>query len=163
MTFYETEHVFNKWVKHDNSFLDRPAGLGLALEIFFGSRKYSQLEAREIWHLGVKEGISLGLNHASLEGRKIQLDDSAISQKNKDFIQKYRKLAYEYGCAIQYNAEQGGMCVVDVDWGKPIKRFTTEELLLQQLDSANDKLNFVMDFIKKENPEMFETLQQSIL
>ena len=153
----EAEHIFNNWVQHDKSFLEKPH----PLQFFFGSKSYDDLEVRKIWHDGVKVGIEMGLHHASLEGRKVQLNDSAISTKNKNFIEKHQALCYEYGCAIQYNASEGGMCIVDVDWGKPIKRLFIEDVLKEKLDAVNDKLNLVMDTIKKQNPELYETLLQN--
>jgi hypothetical protein len=67
MIFKEAEHIFDKWVQHDKSFLEKPH----PLQFFFGSKSYDDLEVRKIWHDGVKVGISLGLDHASLEGRKV--------------------------------------------------------------------------------------------
>lgn len=90
---------------NDKSFQDG------GLSIFFG-RKYSQKEMRETWLLGIKHGIGIGLFNASLEGQKIELNNNIKNEKQKEFVEKFYKLAEEYGMAIQYHP-LCGMVIID--------------------------------------------------
>ena len=70
---------------------------------------------RETWDSGIKHGIEIGLNVASLEGQKIELNTNTPEGKNKEFLEKFYKLAAEYKCAIQYHAQKG-MIVLDREY-----------------------------------------------
>ena len=74
--------------------------------------RYSQSEMRKTWDNGIKLGIEIGLNRASLEGQRIELNHNTLEGKNKEFLEKFYKLAEEYKCAIQYHP-QIGMVVLD--------------------------------------------------
>lgn len=103
------ESIFAKWKETDKSFMEKPS----PLEAIFGNRTYSEKEVRQIWHTGVSCGISIGLDNAPLEGRKIELMSRGTSQKHKEFLRKHYELLNEYGCVIQYNPYEGGMCIID--------------------------------------------------
>jgi len=97
------EHIFFEEMKGDTSFQEKESGLSL----LFGSTKYSQSEMREAWDSGIKHGIEIGLRRASLEGQRIELDNNTPEGKNKEFIEKFYKLAEDYGCAIQHHPQHG--------------------------------------------------------
>jgi hypothetical protein len=96
------EYIFDKEMKDDKSFLDKDSGLAM----LFGGTRYSKLEARDIWHRGIKAGIEIGLNYGSPEGQIIQLNENT-KPEHKDFLDKFYKLAEEYNCRIQYHPEVG--------------------------------------------------------
>ena len=102
------ENIFQEAMKGDTSFQERESGLNL----LFGGTKYSKHEMRETWNNGIKLGIEIGLNRASLEGQRIELNHNTPEGKNKEFLEKFYKLAEEYKCAIQYHP-QIGMVVLD--------------------------------------------------
>ena len=76
------EQIFAEEMKGDTSFQERETGLSL----LFGTTKYSKQEMRETWDRGIKHGIEIGLNRASLEGQKIELNRNTKEGKNKDFL-----------------------------------------------------------------------------
>lgn len=101
------EHIFSEEMKRDTSFQEKKTGLSR----FFGS-KYSQADMRKTWDLGIKHGIEIGLNRASVEGQRIELGYNTKEGKNKEFLEKFYALAAEYNCAIQYHPKLG-MVVLD--------------------------------------------------
>lgn len=101
------EKIFHDEMKDDKSFLEKDYGL----QVLFGGIRYSKLEARDIWHRGVKLGIELGLRKASLEGQRIELKENS-EVRHKEFIEKFYKLAEEFECEISYHPEHG-MIVLD--------------------------------------------------
>lgn len=105
------EQIIAEEMKGDISFQERETGLSL----LFGTKKYSKREMREAWNRGVKQGIEIGLNRASLEGQRIELNRNTKEGKNKEFLEKFYKLAEEYKCAIQYHP-QIGMVVLDQEY-----------------------------------------------
>jgi hypothetical protein len=105
------ENIFAEEMKGDTSFQERESGLSL----LFGGTKYDKHEMRETWDSGIKLGIEIGLNRASLEGQRIELNHNALEGKNKEFLEKFYKLAEEYKCAIQYHP-QIGMVVLDREY-----------------------------------------------
>ena len=102
------ETIFAEEMKGDTSFQEKESGLSL----LFGGSSYSKHDMRKTWDLGIKHGIEIGLNRASLEGQKIELNHNTKDDKNKEFLEKFFKLAEEYKCAIQYHP-QIGMFVLD--------------------------------------------------
>ena len=102
------EMIFAEAMKGDTSFQEKEN----FLSILFGGTKYDKHEMRKTWNNGIKHGIEIGLNKASLEGQKIELNNSITNKKHKEFIEKFYKLADEYKCAIQYHPQKG-MIVVD--------------------------------------------------
>ena len=105
------DNIFREQMKGDTSFQDKESPLPL----IFGSTKYNKLEMRETWDSGIKHGIEIGLNVASLEGQKIELNTNTPEGKNKEFLEKFYKLASEYKCAIQYHPQKG-MIVLDREY-----------------------------------------------
>lgn len=102
------KQIMSEYVKHDTSFTQPPAGL----ELIFGQKKYTQQEVRRIWIDGIEWGVEIGLDKASLEGQKLELTRNTKNSKHNEFIEKFYKLADEYGCAIQYHPIYG-MVIID--------------------------------------------------
>ena len=105
------ETIFEEQMKGDTSFQEKESGLSL----LFGGTSYNKLEMRDTWNSGIKHGIEIGLNVASLEGQKIELNHNTPDGKNKEFLEKFYKLAEEYKCAIQYHPKIG-MVVLDREY-----------------------------------------------
>ena len=105
------ENIFAQEMKGNASFKEKESGLSL----FFGGTKYYKKEMRKTWDMGIKLGIEIGLNRASLEGQIIELNQNTPKGKNKEFLEKFYKLAEEYNCAIQYHP-QIGMVVLDREY-----------------------------------------------
>lgn len=97
------EQIFKEEMKGDTSFQEKES----VLRLLFGSKKYSKVEIREAWNNGIKHGIEIGLRKASLEGQRIELKANTKEGKNKEFLEKFYKLAKEYKCAIQYHPQKG--------------------------------------------------------
>jgi len=76
--------------------------------------KYKQHEVREIWFEGIALGIEKGLEIGSYQGQKVELYNNTITPKQKEFLDKFYKLAEEYNCAILYHPHEG-MCVMDLN------------------------------------------------
>lgn len=104
------EHIFWEHMHDDKSFQEKEHPLAL----IFGTSKFSQEDMRETWHRGIKYGIEIGLNRASLEGQIIELEHNTKNSKHKEFIEKFYQLANEYNCAIQYHPRIG-MVIVSKD------------------------------------------------
>jgi hypothetical protein len=103
------ETIFQQQMRGDTSFKDNsPSSIKEAL---FGVT-YSNHDMRETWDSGIKHGIEIGLNVASLEGQKIELNHNTPDGKNKEFLEKFYRLAEEYKCAIKYHPRIG-MVVLD--------------------------------------------------
>lgn len=103
------DHIFFEEMKGDKSFTEKPS----FFEVLSGGIKYTQQEAKGIWHQGIRHGIEIGLRKASLEGQRIELSyNSKPSPKSQEFIEKLYALCGEYECAIQYHPELG-MVLVD--------------------------------------------------
>jgi hypothetical protein len=105
------EYIFNKEMKGDKSFQEKPSGLAT---LFGYGTTYKQTEVRDIWHRGIKVGIEIGLNYASPQGQIIQLNENT-DPKHREFLEKFYKLAEEYKCSIEYHPEKG-MIVLDRDY-----------------------------------------------
>ncbi len=102
--------IMDDYEKTDNSFKEKPTFLSLLL----GSRKFTQSEVREIWLSGIRRGIEIGLNKASLEGQKIEIRSNIRDERQKEFYERFLLLADSYDCQIQYHPSHG-MCVVDLN------------------------------------------------
>ncbi len=111
------EYIFNKEMKGDKSFQEKPSGLAT---LFGYGTTYKQTEVRDIWHRGIKVGIEIGLNYASPQGQIIQLNENT-DPKHREFLEKFYKLAEEYKCAIEYHPEKG-MIVLDRDYESNLYR-----------------------------------------
>jgi len=97
------ELTFDEHTKGDTSFDDNsPSSIKEAL---FGV-SYTNHEMKETWDMGIKHGIEIGLNVASLEGQRIELNKNTPDGKNKEFLEKFYQLADEYGCSIQYHPKR---------------------------------------------------------
>jgi hypothetical protein len=101
------ENIFIEEMNGDTSFQEKDSGLSL----FFGKNKYSKQEMRETWNMGIKHGIEIGLRKSSLEGQRIELNSNTTDEKQKEFLEKFYKLANEYKCAIQYHPKIGMVVV----------------------------------------------------
>jgi hypothetical protein len=97
------ERIFDEEMKGDTSFTEKPS----PLEIIFGTHKYTQREVRETWNDGIRLGIEIGLRKASIEGQRIELNANTKESKEKEFLEKFYRLADEYNCSIQYHPEHG--------------------------------------------------------
>ena len=98
------ETIFFEEMHGDKSFTDNSPGS--IMEILFGER-YTRKDLRKTWHEGIKHGIEIGLRKASLEGQRIELNNNTTNKHDLEFLEKFYKLADEYGCAIQYHPEVG--------------------------------------------------------
>ncbi len=106
------ENIFEEEMRGDTSFSDNsPSSIK---EFLFGVN-YSNHDMKKTWHMGIKHGIEIGLNRASLEGQRIELNNNTPKGKNKEFLEKFYKLAEEYKCEIQYHP-QIGMVAVDREY-----------------------------------------------
>lgn len=105
------EIIFLEEMKGDSSFLEKESGLNR----FFGRSGYSNMDMRETWDKGIKHGIEIGLRRASIKGQIIELNHNTSEGKNKEFLEKFYKLAEEYKCAIKYHQNKG-MVVIDQDY-----------------------------------------------
>jgi hypothetical protein len=90
----------------DNSFKEK-GFLGFPI-------KYTQYECREFWFQAMELGIQEGLRIGSVQGQRIDLFNNCKEHSQKEFLEKYYKLAEEYNCAIVYHPENG-MCVMDLN------------------------------------------------
>ena len=102
------EQIFFEEMKGDTSFQAKSGFLAK----LFGSDTFTSIEMRKTWHEGIKLGIEIGLRRASVEGQIIEVNSNTLSEKNKEFLEKFYKLSEEYKCAIQYHPEIG-MVVLD--------------------------------------------------
>lgn len=102
------ETIFIEQMKGDTSFQEKESGLNL----LFGGTKYTKRDMKKTWDMGIKHGIEIGLNSASLEGQRIELDRNIKEGRNKEFLIRFYKLAEKYKCAIQYHPKVG-MVVID--------------------------------------------------
>lgn len=100
MTDLRVDYIFTEYFKNDTSFTEKST--------LFNPIKYSQIEAKNIWHKGIKLGIEIGLNSAGLAGQKIELERNC---EDKEFLEKFYKLCEDYSCKIQYHPVEG-MCVI---------------------------------------------------
>lgn len=81
------------------------------LSLVFGGKKYTEQEMRDNWESGLKLGIAIGLDNASLEGQKIELYKNTTNDKHKEFIEKFYQLCGDYKCAVQYHPLNGMVIV----------------------------------------------------
>jgi len=108
------EQIFKEEMSGDTSFQDKGNSI---LDSIFGREKFSKIQMRETWDMGIKHGIGIGLNRASLEGQIIELNRNTTNPKHVEFLEKFHKLAEEYKCAIQYHSMQG-MVIIDRNYGR---------------------------------------------
>lgn len=107
------ENIFREAMHGDKSFEEKES----PLSIIFGSTKYTKLDMRETWDSGIKHGIEIGLRKASLEGQQLELYHNIQNEKDKEFVDKFYKLAAEYNCAIQYHYDMGMVIISkDIDY-----------------------------------------------
>ena len=102
--------IFLEEMKGDTSFQEKENFLSL----LFGTDKYTKHEMRDTWERGIKRGIEIGLRKASIEGQKIELNQNTKEGKNKEFLEKFYKLAGEYNCFVIYHIKYG-MIVINRD------------------------------------------------
>jgi hypothetical protein len=75
--------------------------------------KYSQSECRKFWFDAMELGMMEGLRIGSIQGQKIDLFNNCKEPRQKEFLEKFYKLAEEYNCAIAYHPIDG-MTVIDL-------------------------------------------------
>ena len=102
------EQIFIEEFTGDTSFQEKETFLNILL----GTKSYSKVDMRETWDSGIKLGIETGLRRASVEGQKLELYSNITNAKDKEFLDKFYKLANDYGCSIQYNSNAGGMIIL---------------------------------------------------
>jgi hypothetical protein len=95
---------------NDNSFKEKEN----IFTLFTGGIKYPQSECRKFWFQAMSIGMSEGLRMGSIEGQKIDLTNNCKEPRQKEFLEKFYKLAEEYNCAIVFHPEHG-MIVVDLN------------------------------------------------
>ena len=71
------EQIFAEEMEGDTSFQEHET----ILSLLFGTIKYSKQEMRETWNRGIKLGIKIGLDRASLEGQRIELNHNTKEGK----------------------------------------------------------------------------------
>lgn len=99
------ENIMFEFKQNDKSFQEKESAFELLFRPF--GRRYSNQELRDIWHSGIRCGIEVGLNEASLEGQKLEIYNNVKNPKHKEFLDKFYELASEYNCAIQYHPQYG--------------------------------------------------------
>ena len=92
--------------KTDNSFKEK-GFLGMPI-------RYSQAECREFWFQAMSLGMIEGLRMATIEGQKIDLLNNCKTPKQKEFLEKFFKLAEAYNCAIVFHPNEG-MIITDLN------------------------------------------------
>ncbi len=97
------EYIFREEMKGDTSFQERETGFSL----LFGGEKYSKHDMRNTWENGIKYGIEIGLQKASLEGQRIELNQNTKDSNHLAFLEKFYRIAEEHNCAIQYHPVLG--------------------------------------------------------
>lgn len=95
--------------KNDKSFQEKETFLSL----LFGGHAFTQNEMRDTWFMGIRRGLEIGLNKASLEGQKIEIRNNIVNDRHKEFYNEFLKLSERHKCQIQYHPSHG-MCVVDL-------------------------------------------------
>jgi hypothetical protein len=81
--------------------------------LFGMSPKFSQQEVRDIYFDAMGLGMMRGIEIGSINGQQIDLYNSA-NDKQREFLDKFYKLAEEYNCAILYHPHNG-MQVIDLN------------------------------------------------
>jgi flagellar biosynthesis/type III secretory pathway protein FliH len=95
------EKIFSEEMFGDTSFQEKESTLNL----FIG--KPHKKDLKEVWDMGIKKGIEIGLRKASLEGQKIELNQNTLNEKHREFLKKFYELCAEYNTCIQYHPEAG--------------------------------------------------------
>ena len=103
------EQIFSEEMIGDKSFMQSDS----IVSTLFGKHLYSRQDMREAWDMGIKHGIEIGLNRASLEGQQVELNRNATNNEHKDFLEKFYQLSSKYNCAIKYHP-QLGMVVMNI-------------------------------------------------
>lgn len=91
--------------KEDNSY---------TVKGLFGPPSYKQREVREIYLNAIGVGMLRGIEIGSIQGQRIDLTNSCKEPRQKEFLEKFYKLAEEYNCAIIYHPNDG-MVVMDLN------------------------------------------------
>lgn len=96
--------------KIDNSFKEKEN----IFTLLKGGITYSQAECREFWFQAMSLGMQEGLRMGSVQGQRIDLYNSCKEPRQKEFLEKFYKLAEEYNCAIVFHPHEG-MVVLDLN------------------------------------------------
>ena len=100
-------NAINEMKKNDTSFTD-----GGFMGMF--PPKYAQHEVRKIWFHAISLGMQEGLRMGTIQGQRIDLFNNCKEPRQKEFLEKFYKLAEEYNCAIVYHPHDG-MVVTDLN------------------------------------------------
>lgn len=104
--------IMDEYRRNDKSFQEKESAFELMLRPF--GKKFTKKEMRENWHMGIRHGIEIGFQKASLEGQKLELNSNTKNPKHKKFIDKFYELVDEYNCSIQYHPHHG-MVILDLE------------------------------------------------
>ena len=99
-------HEIHAQKKVDNSFTERG--------LFGFTQKYDQSRVREIYFDAMALGMQRGIEIGAVKGQRIDLFNNCKEPRQKEFLEKFYKLAEEYNCAIVYHPHDG-MCVLDLN------------------------------------------------
>jgi len=75
--------------------------------------KYAQHEVRKVWFDGISLGMQEGLRMGTIQGQHIDLFNNCKEPRQKEFLEKFYKLADEYNCAVVYHPRE--MVVMDLN------------------------------------------------
>lgn len=103
-------HAIEDAKKSDKSFTEKEN----VFSLLGGGIRYTQAECRKFWFDAMAIGMEMGLHKGSLHGQRIDLYNNCKNERQKEFLDKFYKLAQEYNCAIVYHPVDG-MCVMDLD------------------------------------------------
>jgi len=104
---YNDGRIFNEMQKikaSDKSFTEKG--------LFGLTPIYSQQEVRDIYFNAIGYGMKIGIEIGSIKGQQIELYANA-NNRQKEFLDKFYKLADEYDCAISYHPVNG-MQIIDL-------------------------------------------------
>ncbi len=102
-------HAIQTAKRNDNSFKEKES----LLTLITGGIKFSQSQVRDIWFQAMELGMEKGLEMGSREGQRVDLFNSCKVPRQKEFLEKFYKLAEEYNCSIMYHPTDG-MCIRDL-------------------------------------------------
>ena len=103
------EIIMDEYRRNDKSFQEKETNFEKMLRPF--GKKFSKQEMRDNWHMGIRHGIEIGFNKASIEGQKLEIYHKVKDTKHKEFLDKFYALAVKYNCAIQYHPQHGMIIV----------------------------------------------------
>ena len=99
--------IFEREMKNDRSFQND--GNSSFFGRLFGLNKTDR-KLRDIWHLGIKYGIEIGLRRASVEGQKKELTHNTAPE-DRAILEEIFDVMNKHNCAIQYHPDHGQMII----------------------------------------------------